>query len=292
MVLVPGDPFMRRLPESSSAFAEQLFEEAKMGMAYKLVRFNLGIFVLAGAAGYFLAGRTLRPIETMVDEQKRFVADASHELRTPLTAMRTEVEVALRDKEFDTTYAKEVLESNLEEIGKLQQLSDYLLTLGRFQNANKNRNFTEISLIDVVNEAYQDIEPLARAGHIEIQSDIGDVALEAEKESLAKLLIIFLDNAIKYSPSNGKIILRAQAIKNKVVITVQDFGAGIRAGDLPYIFNRFYRADASRTKAKVDGYGLGLSIAKSIIDTHNGKVNVESTPNEGTTFTIILPRKQ
>lgn len=275
----------------SSEFDEQLFAEAKRRVAFQLVVFNLGILALAGTAGYFLAGRTLKPIEEMVDEQKRFVADASHELRTPLTAMRTEVEVTLRDKNLDAASAKEALESSLEEIGKLQLLSDKLLMLDRYQNATNGRSFTAISLADAVEEARQSVLPLAREKNIEIQGEIENISLEADKESLTELLIIFLDNAVKYSNENGKVIVRTITEHNKAVIAVQDFGIGIRASELPHIFNRFYRADASRSKTKVQGYGLGLSIAKSIIDMHNGKVDVDSTPNQGTTFTIILPLK-
>lgn len=273
------------------SFDDQLFAEAKRRVTLQLISFNAAIFLLAGMAGYFLAGRTLKPIESMVDEQKRFVADASHELRTPLTAMRTEVEVALREKDFDETYARNVFNSNLEEIGKLQLLSDSLLMLGRYQNVTGGNNFTEVNVSDVVKEARCNVKTLAIHKNIEIEGTIDDIILEADRESLVKLFTILLDNAIKYSASNKKIIVRAHSAKNKVAISVQDFGSGIRASDLPYIFNRFYRADASRTKTNVEGYGLGLSIAKTIIDMHNGNVDVESLPETGTTFTVTLPLK-
>lgn len=287
----PRGPFIKVFPGPPRAFDPQLFAEAQSRVATRLIILNIGIFILAGATGYFLSGRTLRPIEEMVNDQKRFVADASHELRTPLTAMRTEIEVALRDKGLDAASAKDVLQSNLEEIGKLQLFSDHLLTLGRYQSAANNREFTEVKLIDVVEKAYQEVQPLAEAKNTEIQSDIDDIAIKADKESLTKLFVIFLDNAIKYSNENGKVFINAKALKNEAIINIQDFGIGIRASDIPYIFNRFYRADASRSKTNVSGYGLGLSIAKSIIDIHNGKVNVESTPDQGTTFTITLPLK-
>ncbi|MHB8842019.1 MAG: sensor histidine kinase [Candidatus Aquicultor sp.] len=274
------------------ALDNQLYEEARRRVALQLLSFNGAMFVIAGMAGYFLAGRTLRPIENMVDEQKRFVADASHELRTPLTAMRTEVEVALRDKDFDTPYAREVLASNLEEIEKLQQLSDSLLILGRYQNTGSKSSFKDVSVLNVVEAARQNVKALANNKHIEIEGTIDDVTAEADGDSLVKLLTILLDNAIKYSNQDGKIIVRAYPVKNKVAIIVQDFGTGIRASDLPYIFKRFYRAEASRTKTKVEGYGLGLSIAKTIVDMHNGTIDVESVPDKGTTFTITLPRKQ
>ncbi|MEW5705878.1 MAG: ATP-binding protein [Actinomycetota bacterium] len=286
----PGFPFGRRFPAPPLAFDTELFEEAQRRLAMNLVTINIGIFIISGVAGYFLAGRALRPIEVMVDEQKRFVADASHELRTPLTAMRTEIEVTLRDKDPTAASMKQVLESNLEEIDKLQLLSDHLLTLGRLQNTASNGKFMEVNLTDVVEEALQNVRPLALEKNIKIHSNIENIALEADRDSLVKLFVIFMDNAIKYSYENGEVFITAKSVKNKAIISVKDLGAGIRASDLPYIFNRFYRADASRSKA-VPGYGLGLSIAKSIIEMHNGKVDVKSSPEQGTTFTITLPLK-
>ncbi|RJX18297.1 MAG: sensor histidine kinase [Ammonifex sp.] len=281
----------RAIPPHTPVFDPQVFAETKRRIALQLVFINLGLLTLSGFAGYFLAGRTLKPIEEMLNEQKRFTADASHELRTPLTAMKTEIEVALRDQSFDKDQAKDLLQSNLEEIDRLQFLSDHLLALSRYQKDRDSRDFEEVSLAEAFAEAAVKIQPLAEAKSIQILSDVQDISLEADKDGLVKLFTIFLDNAVKYSPENSKVNVAAAVRKNKVVITVQDSGIGIRAGELPYIFNRFYRADASRTKNQVHGYGLGLSIAKSIIDKHNGKVEVSSTPEKGTTFTIFLPQK-
>lgn len=135
-------PYTRRLPPTGVLLLDPaVFEDAKRRVALQLFYINLGILGFSGMAGYFLAGRTLNPIEAMLDEQKRFIADASHELRTPLTAMKTEIEVALRDKGLDAEYARELLRSNLEEVDKLKMLSDDLLSLGSYQKENgKLRN--------------------------------------------------------------------------------------------------------------------------------------------------------
>jgi signal transduction histidine kinase len=268
-----------------------VFRETKRRIAFQLVFINLGVLTLSGVAGWFLAGRTLKPIEEMLREQERFTADASHELRTPLTAMKTQIEVALRDREMDRNQTQELLQSNLEEIDRLQLLSDHLLALSRYQKDRDRRDFGQVSLAKVVAEAAGKIQPLAEAKGIQIVSDMQDILLEGDKDALVKLLTILLDNAVKYSHENAIINVAASAAENNAVITVQDFGVGIRAVELPHIFSRFYRADASRTKNQVHGYGLGLSIAKSIIDHHNGKVEVTSTPDQGTTFTIFLPLK-
>ncbi|HEY3374492.1 MAG TPA: HAMP domain-containing sensor histidine kinase [Candidatus Aquicultor sp.] len=251
---------------------------------------NLGILGLAGLAGYLLSGRTLKPIEEMLDEQKRFVSDASHELRTPLTAMRTETEVALLCNKLDPADAKEVLESNLEEIGKLQLLADNLLTLGKYEAATYKLNVANVDLAEVFEDALERVRPMAQARNIELESSINSsIVLHADKEPLTRMFVIFLDNAIKYGLENSKVIMSAHTLKNKAVISIQDFGIGIFADDLPHIFNRFYRVDTARTKTGATGYGLGLSIAKDIIDLHHGNVAVTSTPDEGTTFTVTLP---
>jgi len=269
-----------------------IFEEIKKRIAFQLVFINLGLLTLSGFAAYFLAGMTLRPIGEMLHEQERFVADASHEQRTPLTAMKTEIEVALRDPRFDQGQARELMQSVLQEIDKLKLLSDYLLTLSRYERALPNRDFEEVSLTEAFNEAVEKIRPLADEKRIQITSNLEDIKLQGNKTALTTILSILLDNALKYSPADEAVIVAATTRKNKAVITVQDFGVGIRAGELPYIFNRFYRADASRTKSQIQGYGLGLAIAKTIIDRYCGKVDVKSAPGEGATFIVSLPLKQ
>lgn len=278
------------VPPALSAIESQLLQEGSRREAEQLVFLNILIFILAGWAGYFLAGRTLRPIEEMVNEQKRFVADASHELRTPLTVMRTETEVALRDEQLDAGEAREVLESSLEEIAKLQSLSDYLLTMGRLQEVEVDTLCAQVKLGDLVSEARHRVGALADEKHVTIESKVEEGALEGLRDHLLQMLVIFLDNAVKYSHEGGRVEISGRLQKNQVVLHVCDNGIGMRASDLPYIFNRFYRADTSRSKKGADGYGLGLSIAKSIIDLHRGSVEVESSPGVGTTFTIVIPR--
>jgi len=283
-----GPMAFRGLPPGILAFDRQLFEDARRRVVLQLIYVNFGILAISGMAGYFLAGRTLRPIETMLEEQKRFIADASHELRTPLTALKTEIEVGLRDKNLDTELAKELLHSNLEEVDKLKLLSDDLLSLSSYQREN-NREFSNVALGEVFDEAFGIVKALAREKEVEVRHALDDITIEANRQSLVKLFVILLDNAIKYSPEQRIVDVGATVRKNQAVIKVRDEGIGIRAGDLPYIFKRFYRADVSRNKGEVSGYGLGLSIAKSIIDIHDGAVDVMSEPDKGTTFTITLP---
>lgn len=268
---------------------EEIFFQARRRVIVDLVMINSGILVISGIAAYFLAGRTLQPIENMVEDQKRFIADASHELRTPLTAMKTEIEVALRGKNLDIKDAKSLLHSNLEEVNKMQSLSNYLLTLNRYQDSQTRLPTEKIDLHEVIVKAVEGIRPLATTKHISIEDQSKITPITGNFVSLVELITLLLDNAVKYSHLNSRIIVSTSKDPRNAVIVVQDFGIGIKAGDIPYIFNRFYRADSSRSKSHEDGYGLGLSIAKNIVNLHRGQISVSSTPGEGSAFTVKLP---
>lgn len=268
-----------------------LIEEAENRLKLNLVLINVGILILSGAAGYFLAGRTLQPIKEMIDEQNRFVTDASHELRTPLTALRSEIEVALRDPRMDKTEAKKILNSNLEEVLNLQQLSDNLIKLTQYRNLAGNLQFEKISLKTVANEAIKKVTPLAKQKQITISSQMSSISLEADKASLVELLVILLDNAIKYSPEKSSIIIEAVKSHDQVQVKVIDQGFGIEKDEIKHLFDRFYRADQSRSKENIPGYGLGLSIAKQIVERHGGTIEVESEIGQGSTFFVKLPIK-
>jgi len=290
-------------------FAED-FEEAKRRLLFNLLLINGTILGISALAGYFLAGKTLRPIENALEEQKRFVADASHELRTPLTALKTSMEVALRDKKMTLDEAKKVLKDNLEEADSLQSLSDKLLSLARYQSNGHSLNFKEVDIKDVVEKVAKKISPLAKEKGVELVTQVKSQKLVANKESLEEMVLIFLDNGVKYTPRGGKVTVEGGLNKRGYVIQVKDTGIGIAKDDLPHVFDRFYRADQSRARAhlrggrlslrshdssdggEVSGFGLGLSLAKRIIEIHKGTVEVESVLGKGTTFTIRLPLKQ
>lgn len=272
---------------SASDIAD-IYNEARHRIIYSLVILNGGIFLLAAATSYILAGKTLKPLELAVEEQKRFIADASHELKTPLTALRTEIEVAIRDKVLTIKEAKKLLKSNLEEVDKIKQLTSYLLSLGKYENAKNDEGFSSLPIKNILVNAIKQIKVSAKEKNIQMEETISDFEVYANAESLKNMLVILLDNAIKYSSSGKHIFIRSYRVRNKKVIEIKDEGIGIKSVDLPYIFNRFYRADTSRTKQKVDGYGLGLSIAESIADLHKAKIEVESELGRGSTFKVIF----
>jgi two-component system sensor histidine kinase CiaH len=270
-----------------------LFQEdlaiAKGRVLLMLIYANGVILVLSGIAGYFLAGKTLQPIEHALEEQKRFVADASHELRTPLTALKASTEVALRDKKLSKKEAKQALESNLEDIDSLQILADNLLSLAQYEKGNHDFVFEQVNLGEVIANGYKKLEPLASKKDISVKINASKIILEANRESLEKMMLIFLDNAVKYTPDKGKVSVILRHDNRHAFIEFRDSGIGIDQKDINQIFNRFYRVDQSRSKTKVAGFGLGLSMAKKIVDLHNGNIEVSSTAGQGTVFTVKLP---
>lgn len=276
-------PSLQPIPDIDPAILDTSLTRLRLALLY----INIIILVVSASAGYFLAGRTLKPIKRMVDEQNRFVADASHELRTPLTALRTSIEVNLRDKKLSMAEARELLESNLEEVRSLQTLSDDLLLLVRGDTKKNKKVYKLVSIPTVVNEAIDKVKTLADMKKITLKQEVSDADVEGEKEELVRLLVIFLDNAIKYSPEKSMVSVTVSTVDHKVKIGIQDEGMGITKEDLPHIFDRFYRVDKSRSQTQ--GYGLGLSIARKIIESYNGSVHVDSTVGKGTTFSIILP---
>jgi signal transduction histidine kinase len=252
-----------------------------------LIFFNFLVLVGGGAASYALARRTLRPIEDSLEAQTRFTADASHELRTPLTAMQTEIEVALRDKTITKNQAIKLLVSNLEEVAKLKALADGLLKLA---SEDSNGVIKEpVPIKEVVSEAIARNTKSASAKKISIKHNIQDLTASGDLQSLVELLNILLDNAIKYSPGGSEVKLTTTQKDKFILLSVADKGQGIKASELPRIFDRFYRAEISRNKDQANGYGLGLAIAKKIVELHDGTIEVKSAPGKGSVFTVSIP---
>ena len=175
----------------------------------------------------------------------------------------------------------------MEEIGKLESLSDALLNLAKFDEVNK-LEFRELNLDEIIAAAYEKVEGLAKKKEIEIEAKLVKSKMLGDKTSLTELFVILLDNAIKYSPKNSKILIGIKKERGHAAVKIRDRGIGIKASDLPYIFERFYRADQSRSKEKADGYGLGLSIAKRIVELHNGEISATSTPGKSSEFIVKL----
>ncbi|MFC2145652.1 sensor histidine kinase, partial [Actinomycetota bacterium] len=259
---------MEKVPPVLKEIIQNDLRAAKQRVVIMLLFANGAIIIISAFVGYFLAGRTLRPIEEMVEGQNRFIADASHELRTPLAALKTSTEVALREKKISGADARNILEENLEDIGSLELLSERLLHLAQYQKGERVLAFERINLGKAINTSYKKILPLARKKNIEIDIDTQDNYLEADRGSIEEIILILLDNAVKYTPDGGKVSISSQIEGRNAIIKVIDSGQGISPRDIPRIFDRFYRVDHSRSKVKVPGFGLGLPIVKRVAELH------------------------
>ncbi len=283
-------------PQPGQAFGVKIVQTDVSSIRWRiistLVMINTGIAVVVGLISYFLAGKTLKPIQIMMEEQRRFLADASHELRTPLTSLRTATEVSLRDKDLSLAEAKNLLKDNLEEIKNLQYLSEGLLRLSSLENREANLKWRAVSVAEIVSEAVKKVTPQARAKKIELISDKPSISVKGDKLALIEVLVIMLDNAIKYSPKNTQVAISTQKRKDLVIVKISDQGTGIETKDIPYIFERFYRADQSRSSHFGSGYGLGLPIAQRIMEQHHGRIEVKSQPGSGSIFSLSFPQSR
>jgi signal transduction histidine kinase len=279
----------RRLPFPQQFFDPDVVAETKQRVTLMLVAINAAILAGSAVAGYFLAGRTLKPIADMVDEQNRFISDASHELRTPLTALKSEIEVNLRNTNMTLPESKQLLLSNLEEVNNLQTLSDSLMKLTQFTQGNNGLDIASVTIAPVIKEAVRRVSPMAKVKRIAVSVSVPNLTVSGNAVLLTELFIILLDNAVKYSASGKAIRITGKKTDGHAVIHVADEGYGIREEDMPHLFDRFWRADKSRTKTDIHGYGLGLAIGKQIVDHHRGTIAVTSAVKKGTTFTITLP---
>lgn len=258
-------------------------QESQTALFTDLVIVNIIALVAGGILSYLLAEYTLRPIEDNMEAQAQFVSDASHELRTPLTALRTSNEVALRNKKLKISEARSVISENIDDIARLQDLADSMLGLLRDDVAGFQ---PDVSLGNVVSDAMGMVISQAQAKDIAVEDMVKDITLRGNARSLTQLVTILLDNAIKYSGEGTTVYIENHIKPRQVVLTVRDEGIGMDEETLDHIFTRFYRAEESRSTT---GYGLGLPIAKKVVEAHGGRIAVASKPGEGTTFTVTLP---
>lgn len=257
-------------------------QNARINLFVALVYTNVVVAVLGGIASYFAARRTLRPIEDLHDAQSRFTSDASHELRTPLAVMKSELEVALRDKRLSKSDMRELLESNLEEVNRLSALSETLLRLSRHEFSKLEMK--PLNLVELVRVACR-AQKLPKA-RLRFDTHKKRLQIIGNQASLSELVMILLDNALRYSPDDSQVIVTLQPVSNIIQLQITNGGPGINAIDLPHVFDRFYRADKSRTSGKDSGFGLGLSLAKKIADLHGATLELTSKPGKLTTATV------
>ncbi len=252
---------------------------------------TLGTFSMAlvGATSWWLAGRALRPAQEAWERQQRFIASASHELRAPLTLIRASAEVALRDLPPDESDQRALLHDVLAESDHMRRLVDDLLTLTRLDSGQLTLTKETIDLTALLASIQRQAARLGEQRGVAVElADVGGL-VQADTERLQQVVLIALDNALRYTPAGGRITLAATPTERTVQIRVADTGCGIAPEHLPHIFERFYRADPARGRENSNA-GLGLSIAKGLVEAMGGRIAVESTVGVGTTVVISLPR--
>lgn len=284
-VMGEGRPWPGNFPPRH--FDRTAVTEVKRNLALFLLYFNLAVLGLAAVASYSLAKRELRPVEKAMELQGRFTSDAAHELRTPLTAMKSEIEVALRSGALDPAEARELLESNLEEIGRLETLSSSLLRLAQYEG-EPGVTAGSVPMGELLSSAAAGASRRAAEKNITVEVSAGEARLSGDRASLLEMLAILLDNSIKYSGEGTVVTVAGRTERRQAVITVSDRGYGIEGDDLERVFDRFFRGKLP-AGAEAGGYGLGLSIARRIAEIHRGTVRIRSFPGEGTTVTVKLP---
>ncbi len=218
----------------------------------------------------------------------QFTADASHELRTPVSIMRTTAEVTLARPRSAPEYAK-ALEQILAESERTTALIEDLMLLARSDAREEEAHMEVVNLAELSREACEDARRMAGSEGAALQVT-GDRSCEVrgDHDSLRRLALILIDNAIKYSRPGGEVEVRVGSRERMGVLEVRDRGIGIGADDLPHIFERFYRVAKDRSR-RVDGFGLGLSIAQTIAARNGGRIEVESSEGEGSVFRVVLP---
>jgi len=232
--------------------------------------------------------RMLSRLNSAVQRISQFTADASHELRAPISLIRATAELAVHHKRTNDEYHEDMVQI-LAESERTSRLIDSLLLLARADagGAELQHELTDVSTS--VREATDQARTLAANKRIEMVTELdGPIVVHGDGEALRRLSFILVDNAIKYSPEGGRVQVGLRAVDGKAVITVSDSGIGISESDLPHIFDRFWRADKVRSRA-TGGAGLGLSIARWIVDEHHGTIEVESKSGQGSTFSARMP---
>ncbi|WP_228043673.1 two-component system sensor histidine kinase RppB [Dolichospermum sp. LEGE 00246] len=247
---------------------------------------GLGIpssMIIIGVAGWWLAGLAMQPIEKSYQQLQQFTADAAHELRTPITSLQTIIETNSINPETQKALKRQ--------IKRLVTLTQDLLLLSRLETGLQEAKLQQICLNDLVADVEEELMPMAMDAQVLLSSHIPDQSdfyIHGNESQIYRMLLNLVGNAIKYTPESGEVNIYLTTNDHQGVITIKDTGVGIPNSDLPHIFERFYRVNADRSR-NTGGSGLGLAITLAIVQTHKGKLEVQSHVNRGSTFTVILP---
>ena len=268
----------------------EFYYEAAYKTLFWLLCMALVLYMVACYFGYWLAGRNIRPISEMYARQKQFTADASHEMRTPLAVMKLAVQ-GLREDEDSRLgeFAKESVEMLESEADRLSRLTENLMTLARSDEDNLPAYTEQVDMTALCHKVAAQLALLAEQKQILLKQELqADLSVQGDELALSRLLIILLDNALKYSAAKTTVTLRGARVKEHLVIEVRDEGCGISDEDKTRVFDRFYRVDKARSRSQ-GGLGLGLSLAWAIVHQHGGSIEAFDNQPQGTVMYVQLP---
>jgi len=277
---------------NNSNITEKEFNERATGLLRVFIYFNLIAFIGSTILSYFLAKQTLGPIKKAHQIQTRFAALASHELRTPLAAIKADTEsVLMMANNNNQKILVKALRDNLRDVQRLEELTNHSLEVAKYQSSNQlNEETIDISMI--IQQVITQIKHTKEGKNRKIiYAKDKAIMFTGDPLALKLLFSTLFDNAVKYSPKSSTINVALTQQAKKIVVTINNLGEVIDPHDLPYLFEFFYRSNNNRNnlKRKNTGFGLGLALAKQIVDLHQGKINITSMPNIGTTVIVILP---
>lgn len=270
-------------------YNEQREEDMLQDLLYVIGISDFISLILAIFAGFYLAKGSLIPIRKAWQKQQQFVADASHELRTPLSVTKLNLEYLFRHPDHTIEEDSEIILQAINEINYLTKMTSELLTLARSDADELMIQQDKVRLDQLINQVVREIRPFAEARRVDLQlEELEPLEMNGDRERLKQLFIILFDNGIKYSKEQGGVSISGEKNGSKLRVTIKDEGIGIPRQDLPYIFDRYFRGDRSRTR-QYEGTGLGLSIAKWIVEAHEGRIRIESEEGKGTQVTLTFP---
>ena len=284
------DEGLMYLKKSDMAHSKIIFADNSFISGSLRTSVIISVLMLTGAMAViflislWLSGLAVKPVKRAWEQQKQFVADASHELKTPLTVILANNNIMMSHKDSTVADERQWLESTEEEANHMKKLIDNMLFLAKSDAGETKVQLSTVDFSEMAEACALNFEPVAFEKEIMIDTDIeSGITLEGDATQLNQLAHILVDNAVKYADSGTTVTIRLQKHGDKVEFSVNNKGTPISKDDIEHIFDRFYRAEKSRT---TKGYGLGLSIARRITEGMNGKILVESNKENGTTFTV------
>ena len=256
---------------------------------YALVFLGFIALVISTAVGHIMSGKAIVPLKDAYERQRQFAADASHELRTPLAVVMASADLLDNDPAINNPFLKQVIADVRDEVKKMSKLVGDLLTVARSDNQALKLKIGRFKLSELLEQTARVMQPLADKKSITIETNINidnEKYIYADEQKIKQVMLILVDNAVKYTPSGGKVTIGAEnGGKERARFSVTDTGIGIAEENRERIFDRFFRVDKVRSRA-MGGNGLGLSIAHEIITLHEGNISVESEVGKGTKFTV------